>query len=369
MQWGDSVFLLMGITIRVLSLSMPRGTPAPAPFDHPDADIILRSSDKDPIDFKAFKLLLSLSSPFFSEIFTLPQPPTPSTNPAASPYADEYVSFDPLTLRHCRIPVIQMTEDTETLTLLLRLCLPLSIHPHPHLSSLDQLQSIAEAASKFEMEGIQNHLRAELMSPRFIESQPLRVFAIAYRYTWDEEARRAARFTLRHPLNVPFVNELQFISAATFYKLQEYHRVCGEVASSRVLLQPALMEKEDSWVWVSCNRCLGSSDTGVIRWSSILSVIVTGQPITPEARKWWTLWIDEIAKDVKARPWGEAVRKWDAMKSAIKRASTCLYCGPRARHDLEAFAEVLAVQIERDISSVDFDLTFDEWSASTPTTV
>jgi hypothetical protein len=334
-----------------------RGTPAPEPFNHPEADIILRSSDIVPVDFKTFKILLSLSSPFFSEIFTLPQPPTPSSNPAASPYADEYVSFDPLTLVHRKIPVIQMTEDKETLALLLGLCFPLSIHTHPCLSSLDQLQSVAETASKFEMEGIQNHLRAELVSPRFIESQPLRVFAIAYRYAWDEEARKAARFTLRHPLNVPFVNELQYISGATFYKLQEYHRICGEVSSSRVLLQPALMEKEDSWAWLSCNRCLGSSsssDPGIILWSNILAFtgVIIGHGNTPEARKWWTLWIEEIAKEVKAKPWGETVRKWDPMKSAIKNASFCPYCGPRARQDLDAFAQVLAVEVERDISSV-----------------
>lgn len=265
-----------------------------------------------------------------------------------------------------------MTEDTETLSLLLGLCLPISIYLHPQLSSLDQLQSIAEAASKFEIEGIQNHLRAELISPRFIESQPLRVFAIAYRYAWDEEARKAARFTLRHPLNVPFVNELQFISGATFYKLQEYHRICGEVASSRVLLQPALIEKEDSWAWVTCNRCPGaSSPTGIILWREVLNfagAAISGQTNTPEARKWWTLWIEDIAKDVKARPWGETVRKWDAMKSAIKRASSCIYCGPRARQDLDAFAQILAVEIERDISAVDFKITFDEYSVTSPAT-
>lgn len=80
------------------------------------------------------------------------------------------------------------------------------------------------------------------------------------------------------------------------------------------------------------------------------------------------------------------MRKWDPMKNAIKRAAACLYCGPRARHDLDAFAQVLAVEIERDISSVsshtfllleislmycdsqvELEMTFDEWSASTPT--
>ena len=332
-----------------------KGAPAPAPFDHPESDVILRSSDNEPVDFRMFKVLLSLSSPFFSEIFTLPQPETPSVNggPTTSPYSDEYSSFDPITLRHHRIPVIQMTEDRETLTFLLGLCFPLSIHTHPRFSSLNQLQMVAEAASKFEMEGIQKHLRSELIEPRFVESQPLRVFAIAYRYAWDDEARKAARYTLRHPLDVPYVNELQFISGATFYKLQEYHRICGEVASSRVLLQPALTENEDSWTWIKCNRCPGSSGSSRASssvWNTLLSLTTTGQ--TLEGRKWWTLWIEDTAKELRTRPWGETVRKWDLMNKAIQRASSCPYCGPRVRQDLDAFAQLLAVEIERDISSV-----------------
>lgn len=329
---------------------MTRGAPAPAPFDHSEADIVLRSSDKEPVDFRTFKLFLSLSSPFFSEIFTLPQPPTPSPSSVSSFYADEYMSFDVATLKHKRIPVIQMTEDKETLTLLLGLCLPISIHPQPFITSLDQLLHVTEAAFKFEMVGIQKHLREVLVSQRFIESQPTRVFAIAYRYSWDVEARRAARYTLRHALNVPYVNELQYISAATFFKLQEYHRICGEVASSRVMLQPALADHDESWVWITCKRCPGSFETATTRWSTLLNF--TNTRTHPDSRKWWVEWIEEAAKELRARPWGETVRKWDLMNKAIERASSCTSCGPRVRQDLDTFAQMLAVEIERDIASV-----------------
>ncbi|KAJ7142265.1 hypothetical protein C8R44DRAFT_592907, partial [Mycena epipterygia] len=42
------------------------------PFDDPGADVILRSSDG--IDFRVHRLVLSLASPFFTSMFTLPQP-------------------------------------------------------------------------------------------------------------------------------------------------------------------------------------------------------------------------------------------------------------------------------------------------------
>ncbi|KZP24507.1 hypothetical protein FIBSPDRAFT_713764, partial [Athelia psychrophila] len=46
---------------------------AAAPFDHPDGDIILRASDS--VDFRVFKLFLSFASPFFRQLFSLPQLP------------------------------------------------------------------------------------------------------------------------------------------------------------------------------------------------------------------------------------------------------------------------------------------------------
>lgn len=298
--------------------------PAPHPFDHPGADVILRSSDKEPIDFRVYKLLLSLASPFFSEIFSLPQPLTPSV------YSDE-----------CRdpggLPVIQMTEDRETLHLLLSLCFPVSFSKLPHFSSLQELQKVIEATFKFEMEGLQRHLRAEIITLRFIEAQPLRVFAIAYRYGWDTEARKAARYTLRHNMNPAFVPELGYISGATYYRLQEYHRLCGEVASARVALQPVLAEHDDSWTWVTCKRCPGASSRN---------------RDFPEVRSWWARWIHKVAEEVRVRPWGETVKKWDVLKDALFEAEVCPNCAKRAREDLEAFSLMLAVDIEKDISLV-----------------
>lgn len=42
------------------------------PFDDLSADVVLRSSDG--IDFRVHRIVLSLASPFFKEMFTLPQP-------------------------------------------------------------------------------------------------------------------------------------------------------------------------------------------------------------------------------------------------------------------------------------------------------
>ena len=324
---------------------MPKTIPAPAPFNHPEADVVLRSSDEEPVDFRVFKILLALSSPFFSDTFSLPQPQPPRL--PGPLYGGDILT--PCSQDN-KIPVIQMSEDSETLQLLLGLCLPISIHAHKTtFTSLPQLQKVAEAALKFEMTSILTYLRSSsgLVSPHFLESQPLRVFAIANRYGWNLEARKAARYTLRHSnqMSGSAAVELEFISAAKFIHLQKYHRLCGQVAKSRVMLQPALAESDESWTWITCRRCVGTNTA-----SFVYSIF--NRSTDPDVRKWWVQWIEEVAKEVEAEPWGETVRESDLVGKGVERAQACFYCGPQAKRDLEEYAKTLAAEIENDISSV-----------------
>jgi hypothetical protein len=304
---------------------------APEPFDHPDADVILRSSDKEPMDFRVFKLFLSVASPFFAMFFTLPQPNSPL-------YTEEYEDG---------VPVIQMSEDNRTLQLLLQFCYPLALLDVPRLSTLQELQKLVEAAHKFDMDGVKIFTQRTLVEPRFIESQPLRVFAIAIRFGWAAEAKTAARYTLRQPITNPvFVEELVYITAAAYHRLQEYHRICGEVAASRALLQPIIAEFDDDWIWVVCQKCPGTGartarDGGY-----------------PDARKWWVDWIHDVADELQRRPWGVSVKKFDLRQRAIRKAQRCPTCGPRAAADLETFSEILAVEIEKEMASVRFTFLF-----------
>lgn len=309
---------------------MPSNVPrisimAPEPFDHLDADVILRSSDKEPVDFRVFKLFLSLASPFFAMIFTLPQPNSPV-------YLEEYEDG---------VPVIQMSEDKHTLHLLLKFCYPIALVEVPRLSSLQELQSISQAAFKFEMDGVKNLARKALMEPCFLESQPLRVFAIACRFGWTTEVKTAARYTLHQPLSSsPYYEELVHVTAAAYHRLQQYHRICGEVAQSRVRMQPALTEFDDEWVWIMCQKCPG---TGVRTRKD------TGHP---ESRRWFVDWVRDIAAEVHQRPWGVSVKKFDLREKAVTSAQRCPVCGPRAAEDLETFSEMLAVEIEKELASV-----------------
>ena len=55
-----------------------------------------------------------------------------------------------------------------------------------------------------------------------------------------------------------------------------YHRMCDEVASSRVTLRPALAEHDDAWTWKSCQRCPGtmaSNSEKVISTVRVLEIL------------------------------------------------------------------------------------------------
>jgi BTB/POZ domain len=70
----------------------PTTSPLPT-FDAPDANIIVRSSDL--VDFRVHKSVLAMTSPFFKDLLSLPQPSDSET-------------FDGL-------PVVQLSEDSELL--------------------------------------------------------------------------------------------------------------------------------------------------------------------------------------------------------------------------------------------------------------
>src|SRR6267154_1584417 len=87
---------------------------AEAPFDHAQADLILRSSDE--VHFRAFKNILSLASPIFADMFSIPSPSSPSEKPhdevQVVPLSEHSIALD-IALRH--IYPVQRTLNIDTL--------------------------------------------------------------------------------------------------------------------------------------------------------------------------------------------------------------------------------------------------------------
>ena len=157
-------------------------TYAATPFDHAKADIILRSSDN--IDFRIFKLFLSLASPFFGALFDIPRP--------IEENGDQETKDG--------LAVIPVTVDSKTLDTLLRFCYPCTLVDDPDIEVLKDAIDVLEAARRYSLDGIETKARYAIVNPKFLEAEPLRCFVIAHRGRLQEEALLVARYTLTQPL-------------------------------------------------------------------------------------------------------------------------------------------------------------------------
>jgi hypothetical protein len=144
----------------------------------PNADVILQSSDL--IDFYVHRSVLIASSPFFRDMFSLPQPPN-----GVVPNV---------------LPVVHLSEDAETLDSLISMLYP--VPPEMPPSSDNDLALLA-AAAKYDMDAVQSSIRVEINRRGLLSSTPaelFRVYAVACSKGLIPEMESSARLTLAHPL-------------------------------------------------------------------------------------------------------------------------------------------------------------------------
>ena len=122
-------------------------------LDMTEADVILRSVDGQQL--RAHKSTLSLASPVFHDMFTLPQPPSP----------------EPLS-----VPVVDMCETAKVLDAFLRCVYPV---PKPIVKDLDLLEALVAAAKKYETQVVLQLVGTWLVVPETLKEDPLHVYTIA----------------------------------------------------------------------------------------------------------------------------------------------------------------------------------------------
>ncbi|KAA1476549.1 hypothetical protein DENSPDRAFT_843544 [Dentipellis sp. KUC8613] len=182
-----------------------------SPFDAENADIVLRSSQW--VDFRAHKLLLSLASPVFKTMFSMPQPnpPTDSRNSAGE------------------VPVVQMSENTLTLRHLLTAVYPL---PLSLPDSYEDAILVLAAAKKFEMKGALSSIRMAMRASGMYDlaqDKPLQIYGLAYAHGLEDEALSAAWHTLSQARLEKYGKELCYASGTALYELTQYWHRCSTV--------------------------------------------------------------------------------------------------------------------------------------------
>ncbi|KAJ7132555.1 hypothetical protein C8R44DRAFT_664927 [Mycena epipterygia] len=196
----------------------------------PIADTILRSSDE--VDFYVHRAILSLVAPVFETM--------------------------PFTLRQSQgtpaIPVIDLAEHSAVLDQVLRFFYPTT---QPTYATLDELRDIIEIlVSKYDMQCLVPAVKKHLES--YLDTQPLAVFAVAFRYRWEDVGKAAAKESLKHPLRALDTEaplELNGITAVAYHNLLHYHSKCGHAAQKTTNLEWLAPPPSTDNVAFGCAAC------------------------------------------------------------------------------------------------------------------
>ena len=173
---------------------------ADAPFDDRRADLVLRSSDG--VNFFVFKVVLSLASSVFADMFTLPLPAAPQNS-----------SDEP--------PVVQLPEDAETLDMALRYCYPV---PSPKVVTLRDARILLEFARKYQVDVIKDSDSLTRFLTDTVERNPAGIYALVSAYEYQDVAVKALRSSLMIPIYLLHSRELHDSTTREQYEaLIHYH--------------------------------------------------------------------------------------------------------------------------------------------------
>lgn len=243
----------------------------PAPFNSPDAELVLHTSDG--ISLRVYSRILAQASPFFYDLLTLPQPA--STDATSAP--------------------LDVSENSKVMHTLLMFIYPIE---DPHVEALSLLGDVLAAALKYDMSLATQSLRRLLVSPQFLQHESLRVYAIACRHHLEEEAKLASTHTLStNILEAPLAEELKFITAYDYHRLLNLHRIRGIEAKKLLVHQPH----------VRCQQCSG------------------GQLVPANPPRWWVEFSNRAGKELQRKPTTNAIFSLPFLAQAARGG--CQRCG------------------------------------------
>ncbi|KAF4571088.1 hypothetical protein EYR36_001641 [Pleurotus pulmonarius] len=285
-----------------------------APFDKKteSTDVILRSSDG--LEFHAHKLVLSLASPFFKDMFTLPR-----RRDAEVQETEEDSAVD-------------MEESSGVLDWLLRFCYPVD---EPPLDDVKLALDLLSATIKYDMDGPTSRVKRIIMSTSVIAENPLLIYSTSCKLGLADEAKLAAKISLRYPMLTLGTQGLQNLPALAYHRFLVYHQKCSMVASELVCKADWL--PTDTWdfsrlfVQGTCNSpcCAG------VYWGGV------------STRKWIGDYMNQVRERLRMRPSPLVVYEEETLAHSLKLAGRCILCGPTAHQNLSRFAkELLAPVVE-----------------------
>lgn len=186
-------------------------------FSSPEADVVLAAKGSTKF-FRVHSFVLKTASGFFRAMFSLPQ------RTSKTGYSDDVIYLDE-------------TEDTLETLLCMISGLPVNI-----VQSYEAIDNLIDAVEKYDMPGPLSIIRLLIMTPTLLD-EPFRLFSVACRFGWEDEAKRASTQTLAYNLYDPEVREhLRRLPTGSLLSLFELHRArrerCVDISNQRHAPEP-----------------------------------------------------------------------------------------------------------------------------------
>ena len=182
-------------------------------FDHPGADLVLRSQDSH--HFRVLKIYIVTNSHVLQELIrrTLDLPD--------ALYAGTL------------LPVVQLPERGAILHSLLTFIFPVTPIV---LSTLAEYMELLFVAQKYQMNSVLAHIRGSIARHDTLATplEPaLHMYSLAQKYGLRPEALQAARTTLSYPMTIEYLdNKLDIMPGASLYELWKYHEKVRAILAS-----------------------------------------------------------------------------------------------------------------------------------------
>ncbi len=304
------------------------------PFNDPDADIIICSSDG--VKFRTFKSNLAQISLVFKTMFTLPQ---------SSPHADSEDYED-------GIQVVRVSETAHVLNALLMICLPGAAHSDSKCVAL--AVEVLLAVRKYDMDSLL--ACAGIAFDDAMMEKPVLAYFLACQHGLEGKARDAARYCLRLPLSVIINTSFEGINEMkpllTFQRLLQYHLACRD----------RLLSLISSWGWMMPMRAelLGNTATTQFWfkmsnnccWSESCRDFEDSAVSSYSVQKWWAKYIKSVRDRLEGGAWEGVVQEKDALRFFMAEGPDCRTCRSAAVDSISAFAKALSAEMTKVLDGV-----------------
>jgi BTB/POZ domain len=197
-----------------------------------DANVIIQSCDL--VNFRVHQRALAMSSPFFDDMFSLPQP---------QPSDEDVVDG---------LPVVRLSEDAEVLNSLISMLYPIpSVLPN----SYDKALTLLATSQKYDMAGAQSRIRAEIQSkifPVLTGPETFRSYAISSSGKLPSEIGKLARLTLDFPMTFEYLcDELPSFEGRALRDLVGFRKRCRDNLVS--CFESFLRLDQPFNIWIRCD--------------------------------------------------------------------------------------------------------------------